>query len=1069
MIILNNYNDFKNSNEKIDEETSQRSRRTNRRKSKNRKAAFENKTASRTTKNITSSAAPKLKGFLGKITAKLSDKYTKTVTNEDGTAKVVLDKKNIFKTAFCICLAFALVLIIYVGSIIATAPEIETDNIYSLMSQSSLLYDDEGNIIDTAHGGENRTIVEIKDIPKHAQNAFIALEDKTFKSHNGFNVIRIFGAIKDAVFNGGHISGTSTITQQLARNLYLEDKMDERSLKRKITEAYYAVILESRLNKDEILEAYLNTINFGQCFGIQAASQTYFSKDVKDITIAEAAALAAIPQFPQGYKLVTTCNKSEVDDKTKNLIKISGDTAYLWNDAGKDRMLTCLYLMHDQGYITDAEYEKAKETSIKKIVKPNLDMMTSGSNYFADFVITQVIKDLQDEAGYSYKEASDLVYNGGIQIHTTMDSQAQGVIDKEFNNNSNYPKAIGYSKDSKGNIKNPDDGSVLLYAYSNYINKDGQFVLNSSEFKKNDDGTLTIFAGKRLHLYNTTVNGKDDVSVEFKSMYLEQDGLLYSISGGYVNIPQDYKSKDSKGNLVVSKQFFNDYPKFFTEKDGKLYTNQFTLNQKVIQPQSAMVIVDNKTGQIKAMSGGRKTSGRMLYNRATIPNQPGSSIKPLAVYAAALQRSFELAEEEKTFPLTKTGFDKQGTKLWGNYITAASIVDDEPLKIEGRIWPQNSYKSYKGLYTFRTALQQSVNVCAVKILAQVGVDYSADLVKKFGISTLDKDGNDLNLAALGMGGMTAGATPLDMASAYTVFVNEGKRITPTCYTKVTTRTGDLLLEPKEEETEVLDEGVAWIMRNILRTVVTEGIGDAAAISGVEVGGKTGTTDNEYDIWFCGFTPKYSAALWIGNDVNIKLSSYSVATARLWSKIMGQVDDARKGSYSSKPDNVIRVTIDTKSGLLATDASGSHTRKEYFTKGTEPTETDNSHQTVRVCKSTGYLATPSCPSTKKKSGILRPYNPNEKVGDIGRELPHYYCNKHNPNPKDYPVKKGLKVTIVDIPEKKPSKDETSSGSTDKTDKTDQTDKNDQSGQTDNTGQTDNADQTDTQNDTSAQYE
>ena len=584
VIILNNYDDFKKSNEITEDESSGRSRRTNRRKSKNRKAAFENKNVKNAATKVSSAAGPQVKGLLGKITAKLSDKYTNTIEYEDGTSKVVLDKKNIIKTAICVCLAFALVIIVYVGSIVATAPKIETDNIYSLMSQSSILYDDSGNIIDTAHGGENRTIVEIKDIPKHTQNAFIALEDKTFQTHHGFNVIRIFGAIKDAVFNGGQISGTSTITQQLARNLYLEDKMGERSLNRKITEAYYAIILERKLNKDEILEAYLNTINFGQCFGIQAAAQTYFSKDVEDLTIAESAALAAIPQYPQGYKLVTTCNKSEVNDDTKNLIKISGDTAYLWNDAGKDRMLTCLYLMHDQGYITDAQYEKAKETSIKKIVKPNLDMMTSGSNYFADYAITQVINDLQEDAGYTYQQASDMVYSGGIQIHTTMDSQAQSVIDKEFNNNSNYPKAIGYSKDSNGNIKNPDDGSILLYKYSNYINKDGQFVLKSKEFKKNDDGTLTIYAGKRLHLYNTTVNGKDDVSVEFKSMYIEDDGLLYSISGGYVNIPQDYKSKDSKGNLVVSKQFFDDYPTFFTEKDGKLYTNQFTLNQKVIQP-----------------------------------------------------------------------------------------------------------------------------------------------------------------------------------------------------------------------------------------------------------------------------------------------------------------------------------------------------------------------------------------------------------------------------------------------------------------------------------------------------
>ena len=141
------------------------------------------------------------------------------------------------------------------------------------------------------------------------------------------------------------------------------------------------------------------------------------------------------------------------------------------------------------------------------------------------------------------------------------------------------------------------------------------------------------------------------------------------------------------------------------------------------------------TGAIKAMIGGRKISGRMLYNRATAPRQPGSSIKPIAVYAAALQKSYELEKEGETFPLVDTGFDKQGTKLWGDYITAGSIVVDEPTKINGRIWPKNSYNSYRGAYTFRTALQQSVNVCAVKILAQVGVDYSYDIAEKFGLTT----------------------------------------------------------------------------------------------------------------------------------------------------------------------------------------------------------------------------------------------------------------------------------------------------------------------------------------------
>lgn len=991
---MSNYDDLNNPNENISEEVTHRSRtkKKNNSSSKKRRNSDNRKRSQTSSENSENKESKK----------KASSKST---------------KKKVLKIAICVILALILAAIVYVAAIIIKAPKIETDNIYSLLSQSSVLYDDESNIIDTAFGDQNRTIVEIGQIPEHTQNAFIALEDKTFRSHHGFNIIRIFGAIKDAVFSGGGVSGTSTITQQLARNLYLEDKMFERSLSRKITEAYYAVILEKELEKDEILEAYLNTINFGCGFGIQTAAQAYFSKDVGDLTIAESAALASIPQAPSEFALVQTVSSTEVTDDTPNLIAKNGDYAYLWNDSCRSRMLTCLSLMHEQGYITDEEYEEAKAVEIKDIVNPNIDALNTVSNYFADYTIQTVIEDLTEE-GYSYEEASNMVYNGGLQIYTTMDSQAQAVIEKEFNTDSNFPYVTGYSKDSNGNITGPNGNT--LYAYSNYINSDGKFVLKSDEYEKNDDGSMTVFAGKRLNIYDTTVQGQTDYSVEFKTMYVFENNIMYSINGGYLSIPQNYKSKDSNGNLVISAEFFDDYPTFFEETEGGLATNQFTLNQRVIQPQAAMVIVDNSTGQVKAMSGGRKTTGRMIFNRATSPRQPGSAIKPLSVYSAALQRSFELEQSGEAFPIRDDGFGKQGAELWGNYITAASIIDDEPTTVNGKVWPKNSYSGYSGLYTFRRALQQSVNVCAVKIVSQVGADYSADLLEAYGVSSVT--GDDHNLAALALGGMSSGISPLEMASAYSTFVNQGTHISPSVYTKVTTRTGDVLLEPEIKETKVLDSGVAWIMTDMLRSVVTEGLGYPAAISCASVGGKTGTTDRQDNIWFCGFTPKYSAALWIGSDSNLNLSSASNAAASVWGKIMGQVENAKGGSYAERPSNVVQVKIDTKSGLLATESSGSHVRSEYFTSGTQPTEEDNVHKTVDVCAASGYLATPSCPDITSKSGIMRPYIPSSKVGDIKNELPHYYCNLHNPDPDSYPTEPGKEVTIVKEPPALPPDEE-----------------------------------------------
>ena len=912
--------------------------------------------------------------------------------------KFKINKLQLFKFLVCICLAVALVCVVYAAIVIAKAPKIETDNIYSLLSQSSTLYDDDGQVIDNVFADENRTIVSIDKIPDHVQKAFIALEDKTFETHHGFNIIRIFGAIKDAVFSGGHISGTSTITQQLARNLYLSEEMQERTLSRKITEAYYAVILEKKLTKDEILEAYLNTVNFGCGYGVQTAAQAYFSKDIEDVTIAEAAALAAMPQAPSTYKLVQTISADEVTEDTKNLIKKSGDYAYVWNDAAASRIQTCLALMHEQGYITDEEYEEAKNTEIKDMVNPNLDELNEVSNYFADYVISEVISDLQEEYDYDYTQAYNLVYKGGIKIYTTMDSQAQSVVEKEYKDDSNFPEPIGYSTDSKGNILNSSGGGIMLYKYSNYISSDGSFKLKKSEYKWNDDGSLTIYAGKRLAIYDTTVQGETDYSVEFKSMYTIENGKFYSISGGYINIPQEYKSRDADNNLVVSAQFFEDYPDFFVQDGKKLSTVEYSLKQKVIQPQSAMTIIDNKTGAIKAMIGGRKTTGRMLYNRATATRQPGSSIKPLAVYSAALQKSFECAAAGETFPLTETGYDKQGTKRWGDYITAASIVVDEPTKIEGRTWPKNSYNSYLGAVTFRKALQQSINVCAVKILAQVGVDYSYDIAERFGLTTLVDSGdvNDLNLAALGMGGLTNGVSTLEMASAYSTFVNDGVHKSYTCYTKVTNKAGDILLESKTTKTKVLDSGVAWIMRDILKTVVSEGIGSYAAISGESVGGKTGTTSDSYDIWFDGFTANYSAALWIGTDVNIKLSSMSPKAATLWGHIMSQINGARGGTYSSRPDNVVTAKIDTDTGQLATSSS-KHTRTEYFTSGTQPTKAESADLTVTICSQSGYLATPDCPNTYTKEG----YDTDPPTDVDGEELPTYYCNMHNPDATTYP--------------------------------------------------------------------
>ena len=684
--------------------------------------------------------------------------------------------------------------------------KINQETLYENIERSSTVYDIVGDEVDTLHYTEDRQIVPADEMPENLKNAFIAIEDKTFYKHHGFNFRRMIGAVLAKLTGkSSSISGTSTITQQLARNAYLSEIKSRRSLRRKISEMYIAWRLERKLTKEQILEAYLNTIYLGYGnYGVGAASRTYFSKDVDELTLAECAALAALPQAPDAYALISSeedageeikeinyYSLNTLDDEDENGSSSEGSSKYNYDDAddsengegnseegtgfyandiSKDRRDLVLELMSDQGYISSADVSDA-EVDIIDILRPSFEKSESAYTYFTDYLAGVVAADLMEKYAMSEEEAQRMVYTGGLKIHTTVNSAIQNTVYEEFQDDSNFPKAVDESK-----------------------------------------------------------------------------------------------------------------------------------------VQAAMVVTEVGTGYISAMVGGRDTEGSKLFNRAVSPRQPGSSIKPLSVYGAALQKSFEYAQKKQTFPLEDFGFDKQGTKYWGDYITASSGVIDEPLKINGEEWPQNFSKTYSGGNSFRTALQKSLNTCAVKIVWQVGLDYSIEMLEKFGLTTLvaDKEekSNDVNPAALALGAMTYGVTPLEMAMAYAAFPNEGILNSPICYTKVTDASGKTLLSSESEETKVMDEGVAWIMTDILKSVVSKGIAGNAAISGVEVGGKTGTTNDTYDIWFDGFTPKYAAALWIGTDLNVEMSGTSSQAAALWSKIMRQAPDIRSGEYEEMPGNVI---------------------------------------------------------------------------------------------------------------------------------------------------------------------
>ncbi|MDR0596639.1 MAG: transglycosylase domain-containing protein, partial [Clostridiales Family XIII bacterium] len=703
--------------------------------------------------------------------------------------------KGIITVMFILVLVLIAGGVLYVYSAIKDLEPVDPKTIETSLSVSSTMYDSSGKVIKNIYfGNGQREMVAYEQLPENLKNAFIAIEDKTFETHHGFNFVRIIGALKESLTGGGRASATSTITQQLARNIWLTDKQYDYDYKRKIQEAYYAVQLENNLSKNEILTDYLNTISLGyHSLGVGIASKNYFNKNVEDLDLVECAALASLPKSPTGLAMITTRAKGTVAKDDPNLLLNGEMYDYLYNDAVIPRLKLVLDNMLDQGKITKSEYDAAivEKDNLRDHLHPSESEIVGDADaaFFADWALNNVAENLLKEYGDKYKdlqEAKNAIYINGLQIHTTFNRKMQRAAIDEINDPDNYPGIRNIKKDDNGNILN-DKGGLVLFKYSNIIGKKGNFTFRDGEAKINPDGSLTIYKGYRLNIYQTTVDSKPDVSIEFKDMYTQDDnGKLYIINGGVINIPQDYKTADSDGNCVVSANFFVDEGTKDMIKVGKkiaIPKSSYSLKQKVIQPQGAAVIMSGSTGRVYAMVGGRGVTGEMNYNRALEPRQPGSCMKPIGTYGPAIQMS---AEKEKI---------EDGEKSFGEYWSPLSVIVDEEYKYKGKVWPKNWYGGYRGPTTFRKSVEQSMNVNAVKVQMNIGADRSVDFLHKLGITTLVEKGstNDLGPAALALGGMTKGTKPIEMASAYAAFANEGVRVEPIAYTEVLDRNGNVIL------------------------------------------------------------------------------------------------------------------------------------------------------------------------------------------------------------------------------------------------------------------------------------
>ena len=781
----------------------------------------------------------------------------------------------IFLKAFLVCMiAVAVVVgcaaIGIIKGVIDNAPDITSESVIP-KGYKSTVYDAEGNKMqELIASGTNRTMVTIDQIPKNVQNAFIAIEDERFYEHNGIDLQGIMRSGVKFITSGFKTKqGASTITQQLLKNNVFDFMSEETladNIERKIQEQYLAIQLEKTMSKEEILQAYLNTINLGQnTLGIQAASNRYFGKDVSELSVAEAAVVAGITKNPEKYNPI---KNQEENEKRRALV---------------------LNNMLEQEMISQSEYEAAMKEDVYshiKNVNESVAESTKVNSYFTDAVVQSVLEDLKELKGYSDTQAYNMLYGGGLQIHTTMDPEIQAIMDEEAANPDNYPKEYKIG---------------LEYAMTTV--------------KK--DGTTTNYSQEMMQAYFKEKNG----TKTYDLLYKDEEAAQAAI---------------------------DEYEADIIEPGDTVYRSI----KMTVQPQISMVVMDQYTGEVKGIIGGRgeKTANLTMNRSKDAVRQPGSTFKIVAAYAPALDAA---------------GMSLATTQYDGPYMYEGGT---EPKQV--RNW---NGEAYAGWTSLRKGIEQSMNILAVKTYTQNGAALGLTYLDRFGFTTIQKqaDANGLNDygPAVALGGLTRGVTNLELTAAYASIANAGTYQEPVFYTKIEDMDGNIIIDKtaSREMHEAVTPQTAWLLTSAMKDVVTQGTGGALKLNKMTVAGKTGTTSDYADLWFVGYTPYYTAGVWAGYDIPTTKLAKSERNYHktLWKKVMTRIHEDLPNKDFEKPEDIVEVAVCSESGKLPIpgvcdmDQRGSCIVTEYFAKGTEPTESCDVHIMAKVCHVTGQLATDVC--------------------------------------------------------------------------------------------------------------
>jgi len=673
-------------------------------------------------------------------------------------------------------------------------PQVEELENYRPISTTEL-YDIHGRTIGS-FALQRRVVASYADFPKSLRDALISTEDKDFYRHLGVNVWRIAGAAYRDFESGGRVQGASTLTMQLARNLFLSP---DRSFHRKIQEVLLAIQIERRFTKEQIFTLYANQIYLGHgVYGFEAASEFYFSKPAKQLTLEQAALIAGLPKSPVSYSPVIHPERAL---RRRNLVINS---------------------MLEDGKITASQATDARNAPLELNLAHDL-------NSLAPYFVEEVRRYLENKYG------TDQVHEGGLRVYTTLDMDWQRAANQAvLDGLAVYERRHGW----QGHLEN--------------ILREGQTLASY----QHPDWDAQLDPGDYAHALVTAVSpsGSASLKVGHYVATLAQAEVVWT--------QQKLAKLLTLGDIVYVKLLA-------LGVDGKA---KVSLEQDS-GAQGALLAIDNASGDIRAMVGGRDFI-LSKFNRATQAlRQVGSSFKPY-VYTAAIDQGARPDDTILDAPVT--------------FQSASGLYS-----------PHNFDNKYEGTITLRRALAQSRNIPALKLADRTGIRTVEDYARKFGITSPLPPYLPVAIGA-------AEVTLFEQTSAFSVFPDDGVRLVPRLITKVADYDGRVLEEDYPDVKDVISARTARLMTSMLEGVVQHGTAIAAAKLKLPLAGKTGTTNDFTDAWFVGFSPSVTAGVWVGYDEKKSLGAKETgarAALPIWMEFMTAALTGKDPGQFQPPPNL----------------------------------------------------------------------------------------------------------------------------------------------------------------------